>query len=277
MNIDDLPGAGQACVSMEVQRARRDAIEPARDHVAEEVPIALVYNGEPFAVMLGTPLDLEDFALGFSWTEGVIASLDEFQGVEVEPEEEGFSVYVSVPRERVEALAARRRSLTGRTGCGLCGIEDMKDAIRMPGRALPDVRLSPQAVAQAYEQLPFHQPMSRVNRTVHAAAWCSVDGEIILSREDVGRHNALDKLVGALALAGRLREPGFVIMTSRCSYELVAKCAHTGAQLLATWSAPTALALRWARAVGLPLLSVTRAEDGVALVSFPPDAVDEAG
>ena len=133
----------------------------------------------------------------------LIAQASDVTAVLVLPTEQGYAIDLSVPEERINRDRMARRSLEGRTGCGLCGIEDMKDAIRMPSRQLPAVALAPQAVARAYEQLPAHQPMSRVNRTVHAAAWCSVDGDILLSREDVGRHNALDKLIGALAREGR--------------------------------------------------------------------------
>jgi len=258
MNIDDLPGAGQACVSMEVQRARRDAIEPARDHVAEEVPIALVYNGEPFAVMLGTPLDLEDFALGFSWTEGVIASPDEFQGVEVEPEDEGFSVYVSVPRERVEALAARRRSLTGRTGCGLCGRQMLKDALRPVAAVQPAAPPPADVVERAHAGLAAGQTLNALTGAVHAAGWADRSGAVALVREDVGRHNALDKLIGALLRGGLPRADGMVVVTSRASYEMVHKTASAGIGVLSAVSAPTALAVRTARAAGLTLLGFSR-------------------
>ncbi len=134
-----------------------------------------------------------------------------------------------------------KRSLEGRVGCGLCGIEDIKDAIRMPAGTVVNTSLSPQAVARAYEALPAYQPMNAVNRTVHAAAWCGPLGDILLSREDVGRHNALDKLIGALAKSKTDLRNGFVLMSSRCSFELVQKCALAGIGALATVSAPTAL------------------------------------
>jgi FdhD protein len=179
------------------------------------------------------------------------------------PTEQGYAIDLSVPEDMINRSRMAKRSLEGRTGCGLCGIEDMKDAIRMPSSKLPSVELAPQAVARAYEQLPAHQPMSRVNRTVHAAAWCSVDGEILLSREDVGRHNALDKLIGALARDGHDLTQGFVLMSSRCSFELVQKCAIAGIGALATVSAPTALALSLARQARLKLAAL--ASRGVML------------
>lgn len=224
--------------------------------VPEEVPLALQFNSQNHAVMMGTPADFEDFAVGFAIAEGIIAKASDVTAVLVLPTEQGYAIDLSVPEEKINRDRMAKRSLEGRTGCGLCGIEDMKDAIRMPSAKLPDVALRPQAVARAYQQLPDHQPMSRVNRTVHAAAWCSVDGEILLSREDVGRHNALDKLIGALAREGRDLANGFVLMSSRCSFELVQKCAIAGIGALATVSAPTALALSLARRSHLKLAAL---------------------
>ena len=224
--------------------------------VPEEVPLAVQFNSQNYAVMMGTPADFEDFAVGFAIAEGIIAQASDVTGVLVLPTDQGYAIDLSVAGEQINRARMARRSLEGRTGCGLCGIEDMKDAIRMPGGSLPAVRLSPQSVARAYVELPAHQPMSRVNRTVHAAAWCSVDGEILLSREDVGRHNALDKLIGALAREGRDLASGFVLMSSRCSFELVQKCAIAGVGALATVSAPTALALSLARQARLKLAAL---------------------
>ena len=258
MNIDDLPGAGPACVPMDVRRVQAESVEAAQDHVAEETPIALVYNGQPFAVMLGTPLDLEDFALGFTWTEGIIASLEEFHGVEVEAEETGFSVYDSVPHERVEALAARRRSLTGRTGCGLCGRQMLEDALRPVASMAWSEPVAADTVARAHEGLAAGQTLNALTGAVHAAGWADRSGNIALVREDVGRHNALDKLIGALLRSGLPRADGLVVVTSRASYEMVQKTASAGIGILSAVSAPTALAVRTARAAGLTLLGFSR-------------------
>jgi FdhD protein len=225
--------------------------------VPEEVPIAILFNSQNHAVMMGTPADFEDFATGFAIAEGIVAKASDIDGILVLPSEQGFAVDLSVKEDKLNYSRMAKRSLEGRTGCGLCGIEDIKDAIRMPGRPVPDVQLSPQAVARAYEELPRHQPMSKINRTVHAAAWCSVDGEILLSREDVGRHNALDKLIGALARAETDLTSGFVMMSSRCSFELVQKCAIAGIGALATVSAPTALALTLASQAHLKLAALS--------------------
>ena len=226
--------------------------------VPEEVPIAVQFNSQNYAVMMATPADFEDFAIGFALAEGIVAQTRDVEGVLVLPSEQGYAVDLSVAEARINRARMAARSLEGRTGCGLCGIEDIKDAVRMPGRSVPDVPLNPQAVARAYEALPAHQPMSRINRTVHAAAWCSADGAIRLSREDVGRHNALDKLIGALARAGTDLSSGFVLMSSRCSFELVQKCAIAGIGALATVSAPTALALSLARQAHLKLAALAQ-------------------
>jgi FdhD protein len=225
--------------------------------VPEEVPLAVQFNSEPYAVMMGTPAGFEDFALGFALAEGIISKHSDVSGILVLPAGGGYAIDLSVPEGKINRGRMAKRSLEGRTGCGLCGIEDMKDAIRMPEHALPAVTLLPEAVARAYEALPSHQPMSQVNRTVHAAAWCSVKGDILLSREDVGRHTALDKLIGALARGGVDLGQGFVLMSSRCSFELVQKCANAGIGALATVSAPTALALTLARRARLKLAALS--------------------
>ena len=226
--------------------------------VPEEVPLAVLFNSQNYAVMMGTPADLEDFAVGFALAEGIVRKAADLTGILVLPSEQGFSVDLSVPDDKLVRERMAKRSLEGRVGCGLCGIEDIKDAIRMPAGTVAGAALAPQAVARAYEALPRHQPMNAVNRTVHAAAWCSVDGEILLAREDVGRHNALDKLIGALARAGADRRSGFVLMSSRCSFELVQKCAIAGIGALATVSAPTALALSLARQAQLKLAALSQ-------------------
>jgi FdhD protein len=226
--------------------------------VPEEVPVAILFNSAPYAVMMATPADLEDFAIGFALAEGIVSSPSHVKGILILPSEDGLACDLSVDETYLNRDRMAKRSLEGRVGCGLCGIEDIKDAIRMPGGKVPDVPLDPRAVKRAYEALPAHQPMNAVNRTVHAAAWCDASGNILMSREDVGRHNALDKLIGALARAGIDPRAGFVLMSSRCSFELVQKCALAGIGALATVSAPTALALDLARQAGLKLAALSR-------------------
>ncbi|WP_421695806.1 formate dehydrogenase accessory sulfurtransferase FdhD [Aestuariivirga sp.] len=253
------PGAGEALRSSVPAHGILHTLAGDEEtiwQVPEEVPLSLQFNSQNHAVMMGTPADFEDFGIGFALAEGIISRAPDVSGVLVLPSEQGYAIDLSLPEEKINRERMARRSLEGRTGCGLCGIEDMKDAIRMPGGTLKPVTLTPQAVARAYEQLPDHQPMSRVNRTVHAAAWCSVDGDILLSREDVGRHNALDKLIGALSRQPTDLSQGFVLMSSRCSFELVQKCAIAGIGALATVSAPTALALSLARQAHLKLAAL---------------------
>ncbi len=220
------------------------------------MPIAIQFNSEPYAVMMATPADMDDFAIGFALAEGLVRQAAHVKAVLALPEEDGYALDLAVDQGNLDPARLVKRSLEGRVGCGLCGIADIKDAIRMPrGRSL-NGKLSAGAVLKAYADLPKHQPMNAVNRTVHAAAWCSVDGEILLSREDVGRHNALDKLIGALARSDTDTSQGFVLMSSRCSFELVQKCAIAGIGALATISAPTALALKLANEAGLQLAAL---------------------
>ena len=226
--------------------------------VPEEVPIAILFNSAPYAVMMATPADLDDFAVGFALAEGIITSASHIKNILTLPSEEGLAVDLAVDEKRLNRDRMVKRSLEGRVGCGLCGIEDIKDAIRMPEGIVVNTALSPEAVAKAYEALPQFQPMNALNRTVHAAAWCSADGAILLSREDVGRHNALDKLIGALANSKTNVRDGFVLMSSRCSFELVQKCALAGIGALATISAPTALALQLAKQAGLKLAALSK-------------------
>lgn len=231
--------------------------QPASWQVPEEVPLALLINSQNYAVMMGTPADLEDFGIGFALAEGLVARASDVKAVLVLTAPQSFAIDLAIPEEKLNRSRMAKRALEGRTGCGLCGIEDVKDAIRMPDAPVTETAISPQAVARAYEALPRHQPMSAINRTVHAAAWCSPDGDILLAREDVGRHNALDKLIGAMARGGFAPQPGFVLMSSRCSFELVQKCAIAGIGALATVSAPTALALSLAREARLKLAALS--------------------
>ncbi len=227
-------------------------------HLPEEVPIALLFNSTSHAVMMATPSDLQDFAIGFALSEGLVAHASHVSNVLMMPSDEGFSVDLSIPESKFIRERIVSRSMEGRVGCGLCGIEEMADAIRMPDRKLHAPEFSSSAIARAFEALPAFQPMNELNRTVHAAAWCSEDGTILLAREDVGRHNALDKLIGAMARQQIRPENGFLLMSSRCSFELVQKCATVGIGALATISAPTALALKLAKQAGLKLAALSK-------------------
>jgi FdhD protein len=224
----------------------------------EEVPVALQLNSTPYAVMMATPADLQDFAIGFALSEGLVKHGSDISNVLVMPSGEGFTADIAVDKPKLIRERMISRTLEGRVGCGLCGIEEMADAIRMPQGKLASARLDAAAVAKAFAELPKHQPMNAANRTVHAAAWCLANGKIMLAREDVGRHNALDKLIGAMAQQGIHPRNGFALMSSRCSFELVQKCAIVGIAALATVSAPTALAYKLAREAGLQLAALSK-------------------
>lgn len=232
--------------------------EPHTWSLPEEVPVSLQLDSVPYAVMMATPADLEDFATGFVLSEGLVAHASHIGTVLVFPSGEGFTADVAIAGGKLLRERMVSRSLEGRVGCGLCGIAEMEDAIRMPSGRLPHAPLSAPAVARAFEALPRYQPMNAINRTVHAAAWCDADGNFLLAREDVGRHNALDKLIGAMARANVPPTDGFAVMSSRCSFELVQKCAAAGISGLATVSAPTALAHRLARQAGLSLAALAK-------------------
>lgn len=222
----------------------------------EEVPVAIQINSEPFTVMMATPADLSDFAVGFTLAEGLIASPSKIKQVLQMPVEGGLTIDIAVPEDAVDTSRLARRTIEGRSGCGLCGVEDIASAVRplkpVERHWAPDTA----AILKAARDLPRYQPMNRINRTVHGAAWVTRDGVIAFAREDVGRHNALDKLIGALARAGGQRADGFVLMTSRCSYELVQKCVTAGIGALVTVSAPTALAYDLAKKSNLYLASL---------------------
>ncbi len=238
--------------------------ERVTDQVAEEVPVALRYNGRPFAVMMATPCDLEDFALGFSLTEGLVASPAQLLGTVVHPRLEGIELAMTVaadaPAAGIGADPDAQRLLPGRSGCGLCGARELEDAVRPPP-PVPEAahrRFALEALARAFAALPAHQPMNAATGAVHAAAWARADGRIVLAREDVGRHNALDKLVGALVRAGHAPGEGMLLLTSRASYEMVSKAARAGIGFIAAISAPTALAVDVARSAGVCLVGFAR-------------------
>jgi formate dehydrogenase accessory protein FdhD len=227
---------------------------PVDEMLAEETPIALLFNGEPHVVMMATPRDLEDFALGFALTEGIVARADELQWVECLPRERGLAVHLAIPGARFETLQSRRRNLVGRSGCGLCGAEALDDAIRPVPRVVPRDAIDPARLSRAIERLGASQPLNRECGALHAAA--ALVGDELLVREDVGRHNALDKVVGALAHRGATADA--LLVTSRASYELVHKSASIDIATLVAVSAPTAHAVRLAHEAGMTLYGFAR-------------------
>jgi FdhD protein len=231
--------------------------------IAVEAPVQIVIGAAPFAVMMATPQDLEDFAFGFALTEQIAGSVDDIRGLEIERVEEGWKLRIALSGERLQAHLARGRAMSGRTGCGLCGIEDFSQMPSPRPPLNPQPPIAPQAIRAALEALETRQPLNQVTRAVHAAAWVARDGTIVLIREDVGRHNALDKAIGALARMSVAPDSGFFVITSRCSFEMVAKAAIFGAGTLVAVSAPTSLALERARAFGVRVIAVARRDQAL--------------
>ncbi len=262
--VEDWPDHRQVRV---LQWEGRQWVERA-DEAIEEVPVALVYNGVSHAVMLATPTDLADFALGFSLGEGILGSAAELYDCEPVAVRQGIELRLAVSGARFAALKARRRTLAGRTGCGLCGVESLEALERPPVSVARTCCPGPGAIARALAALPARQRLFRLTGGGHAAAWVGAQGDVRLVREDVGRHNALDKLIGALVgpLAGSgMRNPfvpheGFAICTSRASFEMVQKAMTAGIGLLVAVSAPTASAIRLAEAAGMTLVGFARGE-----------------
>lgn len=259
-----VPGAREATV----RGLRGGAVYTATDWVAEEVPVALVYNGVSHAVMLATPADLEDFARGFSCSEGIVDSPAQIYGIEVQEEERGISVMLEIASSAFARLKERRRTLAGRTGCGLCGTDSLAQAVRAPLPLTGAQRFEAAAVSAALAQMRARQLLLGVTGASHAAAWCTAAGEIVLLREDVGRHNALDKLIGALQQVGLDSTQGFITVTSRASYEMVQKTASAGVSLLAAVSGVTGLAIDVADSCGVTLLGFARGQD-LSVYSHP--------
>ncbi len=232
--------------------------------IPEEVAVALSYNGSSHAVMMATPQDLSDFAVGFSLTEGIVASADEIRSIDVIEEDIGIELRMWLAEPRAAALADRRRFLAGPTGCGLCGIESLSEAMRSQQGVVDGARFSPDEIMAAVEAVGVHQVLNAETRAVHGVAFWTREEGIVAAREDVGRHNALDKLAGALARAGRTGAGGIGVLTSRISVEMVQKAIATRIPVIAAVSAPTALAVRTAEAAGITLVGIAR-RDGFEL------------
>jgi FdhD protein len=236
--------------------------------IPEETAVAFVYDGGTEAVMMATPADLEDFALGFSLNEGIIAKADEIRALEVAPQTHGIELRLWLAGGRGAELGRRRRTRAGPTGCGLCGVESLAEAMRPAPKVAATLSLTADQIIAAMQALSGQQPLNRETRAVHAAALFVPDEGLLAVREDAGRHNALDKLAGALAHLGRRAADGVILMTSRVSVELVQKAATMGAPVLAAVSAPTALALRTAEQAGITIVGVVR-DDGLEVFTHP--------
>lgn len=228
------------------------------DQVAVEMPVAMVYNGISHAVMMATPSDLDDFAVGFSMSEGILESLDQLLDCEETRMPKGIELSLTITKGRFSRLKRRRRSLAGATGCGICGIESLDQAMLEVSIVDSEIQLTHAALQCALVALGERQELQKQTGAVHAAAWCGSDGELLLVREDVGRHNALDKLLGARIKQAEEMSKGFALVTSRASYEMVFKAASANIPLLASVSAPTSLAIELANQCGLTLVAFTR-------------------
>ncbi|HEX4481741.1 MAG TPA: formate dehydrogenase accessory sulfurtransferase FdhD [Rudaea sp.] len=247
-------------VRRQVERHRGGVTSRVGDAVAEELPVALIYNERPHAVMMATPVDLEDFAIGFSLSEGIIANVDEFRSVRIGPALAGIEIHISIPDERAAVLEQRVRQLTGRTGCGLCGAQTLDAAVRHPAPVKEPATFTEIAIQRAISELQSRQTINIATGATHAAAWVLPNGFVEIVREDVGRHNALDKLVGAMTRNGSDVRQGFMLVTSRGSYEMVMKAATVGIGVLVAISAPTALAIALANETNVTLIGFARAD-----------------
>jgi len=275
------PPSRPDCTQVQVTRVRGGALVPEveTDSVAEETPVALEFNGISHATMLATPADLEDFAVGFALSEGIIDGISDVRGIDLLPQCDGIVVQLEISTACEVRLKSRRRAMAGRTGCGLCGVETLPEVLR----ELPVLAAGPSferaAIGRAMAQFQSLQTLQEATGAVHAAAWCSADGEVSWLREDVGRHNALDKLVGALAANEVDAAAGFIAVTSRASFEMVQKAAMAGVSLLAAVSAPTSFAVETAQRAGLTLVGFARREDLVVYCHpqrLPADTVPAA-
>jgi FdhD protein len=238
--------------------------------VPVEIPVEITYGTIPYAVMMATPGDIEDFVVGFSLTEGVIQNAADVRLITVESHPKGLRAIVSLAPERLSHHLSRQRAITGRTGCGVCGIDDINALPSAKGQVVQGAVIAHEAINRAVQALSNHQPLNDITRAVHAAAWCDVTGAVLLSREDVGRHNALDKLIGALLREHKSPQSGFILITSRCSYEMIEKTAAFGASTMVAISAPTSLAIERAEALGITLYAIARPDGATQVSGFMP-------
>jgi len=238
----------------------RSGMAPAERAVAAEVPVALTYNGLSHVVMMMSPCDMEDFVLGFSLSEGIIDAVGDVTSLDIRAVAPGYLAAMEIPDEMFTRVKNRRRNLPGQSGCGICGVVELENAVRPVEKIINRIDCSVDAVFSALSSLRARQNLNLATGAMHGAAFVSPQGEIMAIREDVGRHNALDKLIGSLAREGRSFGDGFILLSSRCSVELVQKAVSVGVPMLVTVSAPTGLALDLARQADLTLICVARGD-----------------
>jgi len=259
--IDTVPFIGAAKISRSVWEQGKHS--ESSDWVASETAVALMYNCISHVVMMATPDNLEEFAIGFSLSEGIVENPEDILDIEIVEEDRGVVISILIPEGPFEVLKTQRRNMTGRTGCGLCGAETLDQAMRAPKIVSGELQVSHAAIQKAVANFASGQKLNDQTGGVHAAVWCDLDGNSKLLREDVGRHNALDKLLGALALTASnskesKNDQGFVLVTSRASYEMVAKVASANIKVLVAVSAPTTLAIDIAKQSGVSLLGFSK-------------------
>ncbi len=251
-------GYAKPLLELGAKRWENGAVTERIEVIAEETPVAIIYNGLPHVVMMATPQDLDDFVLGFSVTEELITTPADLYSVECVRYSQGIELQATVAPACEEIIASRTRRLTGRTGCGICGADSVAAVLKQLHRVDDDVHIAQEALPRAFRALLSHQELNTAAGAVHAAAWATLEGDIQVVREDVGRHNALDKLIGALLARGVDPKAGFVAVTSRASFEMVQKTTVLGAPLMAAVSGPTGLAVRIAEQAGLTLVGFAR-------------------
>lgn len=240
--------------------------------VPVEAPVALEYSGIGYAVMMATPDQLEDFAIGHALAEGLARSRQEIGPVDIAEVDGGWVVRAQLAPAATSAIHARARTRVSDSSCGLCGVESIEEALRPLPPVTGSVRVSREAIASALAALPEHQTLGRATGATHAAAFCDTTGHIVCVREDVGRHSAFDKLIGAMARTSQGMAHGFVLLSARCSFELVEKAVRAGAPMLVTISAPTSLAIERAKSAGLTLLALAR-QDSVIVINDPEGSI----
>ncbi len=245
-------------VSVPVDRITPTDITPAARTLPVEMPIAVEYNGIGYAVMMATPVDLEDFAVGFSLSERIIPNASDILDVNAHETPQGIVLRITIAQDRMEPMLERVRVRVSESSCGLCGLENLEQVARPLPPIEAQLDIAPIAIFAALEGLYDHQPLNKATGGAHAAAFCTPDGAIVVAREDVGRHCALDKLIGALARKGTSPSSGFFLLSSRCSYELVEKTVIAGCPTLVTISTATSLAAERAKAAGLTLIALAR-------------------
>lgn len=261
MQAEEMSVEEKGSQSQSVTRLRDGQCQHGEDQVAQEVAVALVFNGIAFAVMMASPTELEDFAYGFAFSEGVIEHAAQIYDVEATESAQGITLNITIAAVCFAGLKDRKRQLAGRTGCGLCGVESLAQAIRQPAPVLSKLILHATAISSAIAAMREQQILLQATGSSHAAAWCSADGIVQVIREDVGRHNALDKVIGACLRTGIDPSQGFICITSRASYEMVQKTASAGIPVLAAVSGVTSLAIDIAQQAGVSLLGFTRGKD----------------